>query len=50
MKLEGFLSANETSLNKSKTGKEKMNKAQDILANHKINALVIRKVIKEPIK
>lgn len=32
------------------TDRSKMNKAQDILANHKINALVIKKVIKKPIK
>lgn len=30
------------------TDRSKMNKAQDILASHRINALVIKKVIKQP--
>jgi cell division protein FtsN len=32
------------------TDRSKMNKAQDVLANHKINALVIKKAIKKPAK
>jgi hypothetical protein len=31
------------------TDRSKMNKAQDILANHKINALVMKKAITKPV-
>ena len=43
MKLEGILSGNETSFNKSKTGKEKLNKAQEAMERLRAEAENLKK-------